>query len=87
MLNAYRILMGKPQGMRSRGRRKRIWGYNIAMELKEIGYELADRVPLTQGKEQWWSILNLVMKINCFLGRLRRVVSEKLTDVSEVLTD
>jgi hypothetical protein len=35
--NAYRILVGKPEGKRPLGRPKRRWVDNIRMELREIG--------------------------------------------------
>jgi hypothetical protein len=35
--NAYRILLGKPEGKRRLGRRRR-WVDNIKMYLREIGY-------------------------------------------------
>jgi hypothetical protein len=36
--NAYRILVGKPEGKRSPGILKRRWVYNIKMDLGEIGW-------------------------------------------------
>jgi hypothetical protein len=35
--NAYRILVGKPEGKRPIGRPKRRWVGNVEMYLKEIG--------------------------------------------------
>jgi hypothetical protein len=35
--NAYRILVGKPEGKRPMGRPKRKWVDNIKMDLKGIG--------------------------------------------------
>jgi hypothetical protein len=35
--NAYRILVGKPEGKRSLGRPRRRWVDNIKIDLKEIG--------------------------------------------------
>jgi hypothetical protein len=34
--NAYRILVGKPEGKRPLGRRRRRWMNNIKMDLREI---------------------------------------------------
>jgi hypothetical protein len=36
MMNAYRILVGKPEGKRPLGRTKRRWVDNIKMDLREI---------------------------------------------------
>ena len=33
----YRILVGKPEGMRPRGRPRRRWEDNIKMDLQEVG--------------------------------------------------
>jgi hypothetical protein len=35
--NAYRILVGKPEGKRPLGRSRRRWMDNIKMDLREIG--------------------------------------------------
>jgi hypothetical protein len=35
--NAYRILVGKPEGKRPLGRPRRMWVDNIKMGLREIG--------------------------------------------------
>jgi hypothetical protein len=36
--NAYRILVGKPEGKRPLGRPRRRWEDNIRMDLREIGW-------------------------------------------------
>jgi hypothetical protein len=36
--NAYRILVGKPEGKRPLGRPRRRWVNNIKMDLREIGW-------------------------------------------------
>jgi hypothetical protein len=36
--NAYRILVGKPEGKRPLGRPRRRWDDNIRMDLREIGW-------------------------------------------------
>jgi hypothetical protein len=37
--NAYRILVGKSEGKRRLGRRRRRWANNIKMDLREIGWD------------------------------------------------
>jgi hypothetical protein len=37
--NAYRILMGKPEGNRPLGRQRRRWVGNIKIDLREIGWD------------------------------------------------
>jgi hypothetical protein len=41
--NAYRILVGKPEGKRPLGRPRRRWVDNIAIDLREIGWDGLDR--------------------------------------------
>jgi hypothetical protein len=36
--DVYRVLVGKPEGKRPLGRRRRIWEDNIKMDLHEVGY-------------------------------------------------
>jgi hypothetical protein len=40
--NGYRIEMGKPEGKRPLGRRRRRWVDNIKMDLREIGWDGMD---------------------------------------------
>jgi hypothetical protein len=40
--NAYRILVGKPEGKRQLGRSRRRWVNNIKMDLREIGCDGMD---------------------------------------------
>jgi hypothetical protein len=37
--NAYRVLVGKPEGKRPLGRPRRRWVDNIKMDLREIGWD------------------------------------------------
>jgi hypothetical protein len=37
--NAFRILVGKPEGKRPLGRPRRSWVDNIKMDLREIGWD------------------------------------------------
>jgi hypothetical protein len=41
--NAYRILVGKPEGQRPLGRPRRRWLDNIKMDLREIEWDGVDR--------------------------------------------
>jgi hypothetical protein len=40
--NAYRILLGKPEGKRPLGRSRRRWVGNIRMDLGEVGWDDVD---------------------------------------------
>jgi hypothetical protein len=59
--NAYRILMGNPEGKRLLGRPRRMWVDNIKLELREIGWSGMDWSDLTQDKDQWRVVVNTVM--------------------------
>jgi hypothetical protein len=56
--NAYRILMGKPEG-RPRRRREN----NIKTDLGEIGWGAVDWINLAQDKYQWKTVVNTVMNL------------------------
>jgi hypothetical protein len=51
--NAYRILVGGPEGKRPQGRRGRRWVDNIKIDLREIGCDGMDWIDLAQDKDQW----------------------------------
>jgi hypothetical protein len=46
--NAYRILVGKPEGKRPLGRPKRRWVDNIKIYLREAGCDGMDLIDLAQ---------------------------------------
>jgi hypothetical protein len=45
--NAYRILVGKPEGERPLPRPRRRWVDNIKMDLREIGWDDIDWIDVT----------------------------------------
>jgi hypothetical protein len=49
--NAYRILVGKPEGKRPLGRPRRRWVDNIKMCLREIGWDGMDWIDLAQDRD------------------------------------
>jgi hypothetical protein len=61
--NAYRILVGKPEGRRPLGRPRRRWMENIKMNLREIGSDGIDWINLAQDRDQWRALLNTVMNL------------------------
>jgi len=40
-----------------------IHGANIRMELTEIGWEGVDWIHLSQDRDQWWALVNMVMNL------------------------
>jgi hypothetical protein len=61
--NAYRILVGYPEGKRPLGRPIRRWVENIKMDLREIGWDGMDRIDLAQNRDQWRALVNAVMNL------------------------
>jgi hypothetical protein len=58
--NAYRILVGKPEGKRPLGRPRRRWMDNIKMNLREVGWDWID---LAQDRDRWRAHVNAVMNL------------------------
>ncbi|KAJ4429806.1 hypothetical protein ANN_22010 [Periplaneta americana] len=48
--NAYRVLVGRPEGKRPLGRPRRRWEDNIKMDLREVGYDDGDWIDLAQDR-------------------------------------
>jgi hypothetical protein len=61
--NAYRILIGKPEGKKPLGRPRRRWEDNIRMDLREIGWGGMDWIDLPQDRDQWRALVNTVMNL------------------------
>jgi hypothetical protein len=58
--NAYRILVGKPEGKRSLGRPRRGWMDNIEVDLRETRM---DRVDMAYDTEKRRAFVNTVMHL------------------------
>jgi hypothetical protein len=61
--NACGILVGKPEGSRLLGRRKRRCVDNIKMGLREIGWGGMDWTDLAEDKDKWRALVSTVMKL------------------------
>jgi hypothetical protein len=61
--NAYRILVGKPDGKKPLGRPRRRWTDNIKIDLGEIGWDGMDLIDLPQNRDQWRGRMNTVMNL------------------------
>jgi hypothetical protein len=61
--NAYRILVGKPEGKRPLGRPRCGWVDNIKMDLGEIGRDGRDWIGLAQDRDRWRALVNTVMNL------------------------
>jgi hypothetical protein len=61
--NAYRILVGKPEGKGPLGRPRRRWEDNIKMDLRDIRWGGMDWIDLAQDRDQWRALVNTVMNL------------------------
>jgi hypothetical protein len=61
--NAYRILVGKPEGKRPLGRPRRRWVDNIKMDLEETGWDGREWIKLALDRDQWRALVNTVMNL------------------------
>jgi hypothetical protein len=59
--NAYRLLVGKPEGKRQLGRPRRRWVDNIRMDLGEVGWGDVDRIGLAKNRNRWRAVVNSVL--------------------------
>jgi hypothetical protein len=61
--NAYRLLVGKPEGKKPLGRQRRRWVDNIGMDLVEVGWGDEDWIGLAQDRDRSRALVNLVLNI------------------------
>jgi hypothetical protein len=61
--NAYRILVGNPEGKRPLGRPKCRWVDNTRMNLTAIGWDAMDWIDVAQDRDQWRALVNTVMNL------------------------
>jgi hypothetical protein len=61
--NAYRILVGNPEGKRLLGTPRRRWVDNIKMDFREIGWAGIDWLDLALDRDQWRALVNTVMNL------------------------
>jgi hypothetical protein len=61
--NAYRILVGKPDGKRPLGGPRHRWVDNIKLDLREIGWDGMDWVDLAEDGDQWRALVKMVMSL------------------------
>jgi hypothetical protein len=61
--NAYRLLVGMPEGKRPLGIPRRRWVDNIRMDLGEVGWSDVDWIDLAQDRNKWRALVNSVLNL------------------------
>jgi hypothetical protein len=61
--NAYRLLVGKPEGKRPLGRPRRRWMDNIIMDIGEVGWGDVDWIGLAKDRNRWRALVNSVLNL------------------------
>ncbi|KAJ4433756.1 hypothetical protein ANN_16068 [Periplaneta americana] len=61
--NAYRVLVGRPEGKRPLGRPRRRWEDNNKMDLREVRYDDRDWINLAQDRDQWRAYVRAAMNL------------------------
>jgi hypothetical protein len=69
--NAYRMLVGMPEGRRPLGTPRRKWLDNIRMDLVEVGWGDVDWIGLAQDRDRWRALVNLVLNLRVVGGKAR----------------
>jgi hypothetical protein len=62
-MNVYKVLVGKPEEKRQRGRLRHRWEGNIKIDLGEIGWGSRDWIHMAQDRDQWRALVNTVMNL------------------------
>ena len=60
---AYRVLVGKPEGKRPLGRPRHRWVDNIRMDLQDVGCGYMDWIGLAQDRDRWQKLVSAVMNL------------------------
>jgi hypothetical protein len=65
----YKVLVGKPEGKRPFGRRRRRWEYGIRMDLRQTGLGGVDGIRLAQDRDRWRAVVSAVMNLRVLAPR------------------
>jgi hypothetical protein len=61
--NAYRLLVGKPEGRRPLGRPRRRWVDNIRIDLVEVRCGDVHWIGLAQDRDRWRALVNSILNL------------------------
>ncbi|KAJ4436550.1 hypothetical protein ANN_16582 [Periplaneta americana] len=80
--NAYRVLVGRPEGKRPLGRPRRRWEDNIKMDLREVGYDDRDWINLAQDRDRWRAYVRAAMNLRDFVAHIPKPIEESPEEAS-----
>ncbi|KAJ4446968.1 hypothetical protein ANN_13670 [Periplaneta americana] len=83
--NAYRVLVGRPEGKRPLGRPRRRWEDNIKMDLREVGYDDRDWINLAQDRDRWRAYVRGAMNLREEEKELAESLVEKKLPTEDAL--
>ena len=61
--NAYRVIVGKPEGKRPLGRPRRRWEDNIRMHFREVGCAPGEWIDHVEDRDQWRAYVRAVINL------------------------
>jgi hypothetical protein len=61
--NAYRLLVGKPEGKRLLGRPRHMWVDNVRMDLGEVGWGDVDWIGLAKDRNRCRALVNSALNV------------------------
>jgi hypothetical protein len=61
--NAYKLMVGKPEGKRPLGRSRRRWVDNIKRDPGEVGWGDVDWIGLAKDRNRWRALVNSVLNL------------------------
>jgi hypothetical protein len=56
-------LVGRPGRKKPLGKHRHRWEDNIKMDIQEVGWGGMDWLELSQGRDRWWVLVNLVLNV------------------------
>jgi hypothetical protein len=59
----HRVLVGKPEGKRPLGILRRGWGYNIKLDVQDVGGGRVDWMELAHDKDRWRAVVSTVKNL------------------------
>ncbi|KAJ4450634.1 hypothetical protein ANN_02063 [Periplaneta americana] len=69
--NAYRVLVGRPEGKRPLGRPRRRWEDDIKMDLREVGCDDREWINLAQDRDRWRAYVKAAMNLRVWFQNRR----------------